>query len=117
MTIGTGAWGLGKMGPREMRSTRLRVVNPYQQEQQDLVMSILGDAPYRMEGDYGATSSMTAVMGRMATYSGNVVTWDEATAAAQRLGPARYALDAEPPVLPLPDGSYPCAMPGITKIF
>ena len=41
---------------------------------------------------------------------------DEATASTQRLGPERYALDAEPPVLPLPDGSYPSAMPGITKV-
>ena len=30
------------------------------------------------EGPYGATSSMTAVLGRLATYSGKVVTWDEA---------------------------------------
>ncbi len=117
MTIGTGAWGLGKVGPREMRSRKLRATNPYQQEHQDLAMSIRGDGPYRMEGDYGATSSMTAVMGRMATYSGLVVGWEEATAATQRLGPARYALDAEPPVLPLPDGSYPTAMPGVSKVF
>ncbi len=117
MTIGTGAWGLGKVGPREMRSRRLRAINPYQQEHQDLATSILGDGPYRMEADYGATSTMTAVMGRMATYSGNLITWDEATAATQRLGPARYALDAEPPVLPLPDGSYQSAVPGITKVF
>ena len=117
LTIGTGAWGLGKVGPREMRSRRLRAINPYQQEHQDLAMSIMADGPYRMEGDYGATSSMTAVMGRMATYSGNLVAWDEATAAQQRLGPKRYALDAEPPVLPLPDGSYPCAMPGISRVF
>ena len=80
-------------------------------------MSILGDGPYRMEGGYGATSSMSAVMGRMATYSGKVVTWDEATAATERLGPERYALDAQPPVLPLPDGSYPSAMPGVTKVL
>ncbi len=117
MTIGTGAWGMGKVGPREMRSRKLRAINPYQQEHEDLATSILGDGPYRMEADYGATSSMTAVMGRMATYSGNQVTWDQATAATQRLAPDRYALDAEPPVLPLPDGSYVAAMPGITKVF
>ena len=40
--------------------------------------SIRGAGPYRFEGDYGATSGMTAVMGRMATYSGKLVTWDEA---------------------------------------
>ncbi len=117
VTIGTGAWGLGKIGPREMRSRRLRAINPYQQEHQDLAMSILGDGSYRMEGNYGATSSMTAVMGRMATYSGQQITWDEAIASKQRLAPARYALDAEPPVLPLPDGSYQAAIPGVSKVL
>ncbi len=117
MTIGTGAWGMGKLGPRELRSRKWRAINPYQQEHQDLAASILGDGRYRMEADYGATSSMTAVMGRMATYSGNLVTWDEAIAATQRLAPVRYALDAEPPVLQLPDGSYQAAIPGISKVF
>jgi hypothetical protein len=100
-----------------MRSRKSRFVNPYQQEHEDLASSIAGEGPYRMEADYGATSSMTAVMGRMATYSGKVVTWDEATAAEQRLAPKRYTLDAEPPVLPLPDGSYQSAMPGVSKVF
>ncbi len=31
------------------------------------------------------------------------------------LAPARYALDADPPVLPSADGSYPVPMPGITQ--
>jgi predicted dehydrogenase len=117
MTIGTGAWGMGNAGPRELRSSSFRGKNPYQQEHDDLVASILGTGVYRMEADYGATSSMTAVMGRMATYSGKLLTWDEATASDVRLAPARYALDAPPPVLPLPDGSYPAAVPGVTKAF
>jgi hypothetical protein len=100
-----------------MRSKKSRITNPYQQEHDDLAASIVGEGPYRMEADYGATSSMTAVMGRMATYSGKVITWDEATASTQRLGPDRYALDAQPPVLPLADGSYPSAMPGITEVL
>ena len=44
-------------------------MNSYQQEHDDLLASILGTGPHRFEGDYAATSSMTAVMGRMATYS------------------------------------------------
>jgi len=117
LTIGSGAWGLGTLNPRDLRSKKFQAVNPYQQEHEDLAASILGTGPYRMEGDYGATSSMTAVMGRMATYSGKLVTWEEATASEVRLAPARYALDADPPVLPLPDGSYEAAMPGVTKAF
>ena len=60
---------------------------------------------------------MTAVMGRMATYSRPAMTWDEAIASEIRLAPARYAFDADPPVLPLSDGSYPSAIPGVTKAF
>jgi len=117
LMIGSGAWGLGALGPRDLRSKSFKQVNPYQQEHEDLVMSILGTGPYRVEAEYGATSSMTAVMGRMATYSGQVVEWEKATQSETRLAPARYALDADPPVLPLPDGSYPTAMPGLTKPY
>ena len=37
---------------------------------------------------------------RAATYSGRMVSWDEAVKSSLRLAPARYALDAAPPVLP-----------------
>ena len=40
---------------------------------------------------------MTAVMGRMATYSGRVITWDDAVKSTLRLAPDRYAMDAVPP--------------------
>ncbi len=36
-------------------------------------------------------------MGRMATYSGQMITWDEAVSSALALAPERYALDAAPP--------------------
>lgn len=117
VTLGSGPWGFGTLTPRDLRRRREPGANPYQQEHLDLVASIRGDGPYRCEGDYGATSSMTAVMGRMATYSGNLVTWDEATQSEVRLGPQQYSLDAEPPALPDADGSYPAAMPGITKAW
>jgi hypothetical protein len=51
----------------------------------------------------------------MATYSGLEVTWEEATGSELALGPTRYALDAEPPVLPDATGAYAAAMPGVTK--
>jgi hypothetical protein len=58
---------------------------------------------------------MTAIMGRMATYSGKVVKWDEALASNLELRPDRYAWDGTPPVVPDENGCYPCAMPGVTK--
>ena len=58
---------------------------------------------------------MTAVMGRMATYSGQVVTWEEATESELALAPARYAFDADPPTKPDAEGCYPVAIPGAAK--
>jgi hypothetical protein len=60
---------------------------------------------------------MTAILGRMATYSGKVVKWDEAWDSEVDLAPSSFAWDAEPKVKPGPDGLYPCAMPGVTKAF
>lgn len=51
--------------------------NPYQSEHDALFRSIRnGDA--HNEGVYVAESTLTAIMGRMATYSGREVTWDQA---------------------------------------
>jgi predicted dehydrogenase len=117
LTLGTGAWGFGTLNPRDLRSKRYQADNPYQREHDDLMASIRDDGPHRMEADYGATSSMTAVLGRMATYSGQLVTWEQAANSEIRLGPERYALDAEPPFQADAAGAYPTAMPGITKAF
>ncbi|MGQ9576829.1 MAG: Gfo/Idh/MocA family protein [Thermoguttaceae bacterium] len=117
LTLGTGPWGLGALTPRELRAKGYTGDNPYQQEHDDLLASIRGDGPYAFEGDYAAASSMTAVMGRMATYSGQVVTWEEAVRSELSLAPKRYALDADPPTTPDPQGVYPTAMPGMTRAW
>ncbi len=116
-TLGTGAWGLGDLNPRDLRSREYRGVNPYQAEHDNLVASITRSGPYRMEGDYGADSSMTAVLGRMATYSGQVVTWEQAVASEVNLSPERYAFDADPPTLPDAEGAYEAAIPGLPGAF
>jgi predicted dehydrogenase len=115
MTLGMGAWGLGSANPRTLRSKEFQGINPYQREHDDLVASIRGTGPYRFEGDYGAASAMTAVMGRMATYSGQLISWDEAVRSQLRLAPDRYAMDATPPTLPDAAGNYPFAIPGTTR--
>jgi myo-inositol 2-dehydrogenase/D-chiro-inositol 1-dehydrogenase len=117
LTIGTGAWGLGTATPRSVRARGYQGDNPYQQEHDDLFASIRGTGPHMFDGDYAATSSMTAVMGRMATYSGRLLTWQEATQSELRLAPKDYALDAAPPTLPDAQGSYPTAMPGVTRAW
>jgi predicted dehydrogenase len=117
VTLGTGAWGLGAANPRTMRTKSGGVDNPYQREHDDLVASIRGDGPHAFDGDHGATSSMTAVLGRMATYSGQLIAWDEAIKSELRLGPKRYALDADPPNPPDAAGAYAAAVPGVTRAW
>ena len=92
--------------------------NPYDQEHVDLVKAIRSGDKYH-EGWYGATSSFTAVFGRMATYSGQVVKWDDAVERARRDAPKVFAWDAEPPVKPSPDGGYEhaVAVPGVYKAY
>jgi hypothetical protein len=53
----------------------------------------------------------------MATYSGQIVTWEQATASKLHLAPARYAWDAAPPAMPDAEGNYPVAVPGLTKAW
>ncbi|NUQ65508.1 MAG: Gfo/Idh/MocA family oxidoreductase [Pirellulales bacterium] len=88
------------------------------QEHADLQKAIRSGEPYN-EGHYGADSSFTAVLGRMATYSGQVVKWDDAVAGGPSEMPETYAWDAKPPVLPDESGSYEhaVAMPGIYKAY
>ena len=85
-------------------------------EHDHLFAALLAGESYN-EGDYGADATMTAILGRMASYSGKVVTWDEATKSELDLSPKSYAWDAEPPVLPNQDGYYACALPGVTKAW
>ena len=58
---------------------------------------------------------MVAILGRMATYTGQVIEWKEAMNSQEELSPDRYAWDANPPVLPDENGRYPMAVPGVTK--
>jgi myo-inositol 2-dehydrogenase / D-chiro-inositol 1-dehydrogenase len=87
---------------------------PYQIEHADLVAAIRENRSYN-EVEYGAHSTLTAIMGRMATYSGKEVDWDAALNSKIDLMPERFAWDAQPKVTPLSDGSYPVAIPGVTK--
>ncbi|MEM8945193.1 MAG: Gfo/Idh/MocA family oxidoreductase [Planctomycetota bacterium] len=90
-------------------------IDPYQREHDDLFAAIRGGNPYN-ETEYGAKSTMTSILGRMATYSGKSVSWDDAINSNIDLSPAKYAFDAEPPVLPDKDGSYPVPVPGTTVV-
>ena len=54
---------------------------------------------------------MTAILGRMATYSGQLVKWDDAVHKGPPKTPEVLALDANPPVMPDANGLYDHAAP------
>lgn len=90
--------------------------NQYQIEHDVLFDAVRNGKPHN-EVEYAANSTMTAIMGRMASYSGQMVRWEEAISSTVSLVPKRYAFDAEPPVVADANGQYPVAMPGVTKVF
>ncbi|REK24924.1 MAG: gfo/Idh/MocA family oxidoreductase [Planctomycetota bacterium] len=88
----------------------------HQQEHHDLFADLrAGRIPN--EGEYGALSTMTAIFGRMLTYSGQKLTWDQALNSQVELGVRDFAsFDEAPPVLPDADGKYALPVPGRTKV-
>ncbi len=89
--------------------------NPYQTEHDELFAAIAKGEYKFADAENGAKSSMTSILGRFATYSGQVVEWDKAINSGIDLHPKVYDWDALPPVVPNADGFYPVAVPGVTK--
>jgi myo-inositol 2-dehydrogenase / D-chiro-inositol 1-dehydrogenase len=88
----------------------------HQIEMNDLFAAIGSGTPYN-EADWAAESTMTAILGRMATYSGKIVQWDEAMKSELDFTPKNLSWDSVPLVKPGPDGLYACAVPGVTKAW
>lgn len=86
----------------------------YQLEHDALFAAIRNDTPYS-EAEYGATSTMTAILGRMATYSGQRVKWDQAMQFAEAMTSDAEAWDSAAPVKANANGRYAIAVPGKTK--
>ena len=95
---GPNAWTFERTG---------KPVSPYVQEHTDLIASIRSGKPYN-ELKQVAESTLTAIMGREAAYTGQEIKWDDILKAEQELGPPQVAFGplAVPPV----------PMPGVTKL-
>jgi predicted dehydrogenase len=78
----------------------------YQNEHIELIASIRSGKPIN-NGDYMTKSSLMAIMGRMATYTGQEITWEKALNSQEKLGPEKLEFGA----YPVP----PVARPGETK--
>jgi len=90
--------------------------NPYQVEHDKLFASIRNNEVIS-NAENGAKSTMTAILGRMATYSGKMINWDEAMKSEIVLMPPEVDWNSTPPSLPGEDGNYPIPIPGKTEVI
>jgi predicted dehydrogenase len=81
----------------------------YQHEHDVLFASIRQQKPIN-DGERMATSTLLALMGRMAGYTGQQVTWEQAMNSQERLFPEKLEWDMSLPVRPM-------ARPGTTKLL
>lgn len=79
----------------------------YQIEHNELFASIRSGKPIN-NGEYMAHSTLLAIMGRMAAYTGQAITWEQALNSQEDLTPTAYNWDA-------PLASPTVAIPGVTK--
>jgi predicted dehydrogenase len=88
--------------------------NPYQTEHDELFAAIAKGEYKFADAENGAKSTMTSVLGRMATYSGQVIEWDKAINSGLDLMPKTLDWNAMPLVVPDENGYYAIAVPGKT---
>jgi predicted dehydrogenase len=81
----------------------------YQTEHDELFASIRRGEPIN-NGEYMARSTLIAIMGRMAAYTGKEITWEMALNSQEDLTPPHYDWNLELPVPPI-------AIPGQTKFL
>ena len=82
--------------------------NMYQVEHDEMQEAIRGDRPTINHGDFMAQSTMMAILGREAAYTGQKVSYEDALNSTTRLGPKEYAfVEFDIP---------PVAEPGSTKL-
>lgn len=92
--------------------------NAYDLEHVALFDAIRSGKPVNC-GHYMADSTLTGIMGQLSSYTGKLVTWEQATNSDFYFAPRPedVRMDMEPPVKPGPDGIYPVYTPGVTKLL
>ncbi len=88
----------------------------HQQEHHDFFADLrAGKIPN--EAEYGAKSTMTSILGRMCTYSGKKITWDQAINSDIALADVDNYTSYQdtPPIVPDADGNYEIPTPGKTR--
>jgi predicted dehydrogenase len=90
--------------------------NPYQVEHDKLFASIRSGGLIS-DTENGAKSTLSAILGRMATYTGKKITFEEALNSKLHLMPEEVTWNTTPPSTPDSKGNYPIPTPGKTKFI
>jgi predicted dehydrogenase len=91
--------------------------SPYKQEHLEFLQSIREGRPLQC-GKQLAVSTMTTVLGQMAVYTGQRITWEDAMQSKFTYPPeGEIRMDMTPPVERNADGIYPVAIPGVTRLL
>lgn len=80
----------------------------YQREHDELFASIRS-GKWMNDGDWMTQSTLMAIMGRMAAYTGQEVTWEQALNSKEQLVPEKLDWDMTLPIRPM-------AIPGTDRI-
>lgn len=90
------------------------------QEEHDVLFRRIREGGEHNEAENGAKATLTAILGRMAAYSGKEVTWEQALNSKRVLAPredvAALTWETTPRSAPGPDGLYPVPVPGVYEI-
>ena len=81
----------------------------YQTQHDELFAAIRQGRPIN-DGEFMTTSTMLAIMGRMAAYTGRKITWEQAINSTESLGPEIDSWEDVPAI-----SSLSVAMPGVTE--
>ncbi len=92
--------------------------NPYVEEQKALIESVRNGKPIN-SGYHMANSTLFAVMGQVACYTGKPITWEEIAKSNLQFGPPpeQSTFETPPPTKPDKTGNYPLPVPGVTKLL
>ena len=88
---GTIKWQYEYPKNKDGKPTGIVEVSPYVQEHIDLVTAIRTNKPV-VEAERTAISTLAAIMGRTAAYTGQKVTWEDMLNSTERLGPEKYEM-------------------------
>ena len=95
-----------RVGDKRVWSSRAKKKDMYQHEHDEFFTSIREGKP-KADGYFAAHSTILAIMGRTAAYTGQVITWDMIMNSQQNLGPAEYVWGDAP--------KRPSPVPGVTR--